>query len=297
MKRFLVFVIVGLILASPVLAQNYAFKVMINEGKTEVKTGGMWQTVRVGGSLLSDDELKVPANGYLALNHYSGKVLEVKQAGQYKVADLSAKVTNTADKGIMNKYTDFVLSKQTEKTNKLSATGAVHRGSPDDIIVFMPEKSQVFNDVINVSWDSEKITGPYTVFIVNLFGDELKRMETTEKSIQLNLNDFAYEKNLLVRVSSKSASKTSKDYAVSKLTGNEKVKHTETYNQIKDQVNEATAINYLIKASFFEQNGLLVDAATAHQEAVKLAPGVTAYQEAYLNFLYRNGLKEFKEKK
>jgi len=296
MKKILVFV-VGLAFSPLLLAQNYAFKVMINEGKTEVKTGGVWQGVRVGGSLLSTDELKVPANGYLALNHVStGKVLEVKQPGQYKVADLSAKIAGAGEKGIMNKYTDFILSKQTEKVNRLSATGAVHRGSPDDIIVFMPEKSQVFSEVVNISWDSERVKGPFTVTVLNLFGDELKRVDVEEKSIQLKMNDFAYEKNLLVRVSSRGAGKTSKDYAVSRVAGNDKVKVTEAYNQIKGDVVESTAVNELVKASFFEQNGLLLDAASSHLEAIKLAPGVAYYQEAYTNFLYRNGLKEYKEK-
>jgi hypothetical protein len=47
----------------------------------------------------------------------------------------------------------------------------------------------------------------------------------------------------------------------------------------------------LFLASFFEDNKLLIDAATAYQEAIKLAPNVPYFQEAFNAFLTRNGLR------
>jgi hypothetical protein len=43
-------------------------------------------------------------------------------------------------------------------------------------------------------------------------------------------------------------------------------------------------------AGAFEQNKLLIDAITAYQDAIKLAPDVDSYKELYKDFLIRNGL-------
>ena len=50
------------------------------------------QSLKTGASLKSGDELKVSENAYLGLVHVSGKPLELKTAGSYKVADLAAKM-------------------------------------------------------------------------------------------------------------------------------------------------------------------------------------------------------------
>jgi hypothetical protein len=62
-------------------------------------------------------------------------------------------------------------------------------------------------------------------------------------------------------------------------------------DEIIGQLNEPTALNKLILAGFYEENNLLIDAITAYEEAVKLAPDVSSYQEDYDEFLIRHGLK------
>ena len=72
------------------------------------------------------DELKIVENAYIGLVYNSGKPLELKQPGNYKVSDLAAKMKGSTC--VLNKYTDFILSSNAEgKKNKLSATGAVDR--------------------------------------------------------------------------------------------------------------------------------------------------------------------------
>jgi hypothetical protein len=63
-------------------------------------------------------------------------------------------------------------------------------------------------------------------------------------------------------------------------------------NEISGETQENTAINKLILAGFYEQNSLLIDAATAFQEAIKLAPDVQSYKDLYNEFLVRNNLKD-----
>jgi hypothetical protein len=274
--------------------QEYAFKVLVNKGKNEVKSGNDWLLIKTGASLKASDELKVSENSYVGLVHVTGKPLEVKQAGKYKIVDLAAKVNGGAS--VLNKYTDFILSANADKKNRLVATGAVHRG-PDALKVNLPkaEFAIVFNNIIIINWETSKAPAPYVITFNSMFGDELKKLETKENNITIDLNDysFANEDNILVKVSSKTdPNKVSDEYTLKRGSRADTNRIKNAYNEIKGQVAEESALNKLVLAGFYEQNGLLIDAITAYQEAIHLEPNVQEYKDAYDNFLIRNGIKE-----
>src|SRR6478752_3580469 len=182
-----------------VYGQDYTFKVLANKGSNEMKSGNTWQAVKTGASLKTGDEIKITENSYLGLVHASGKPMELKQAGSYKVADLASKVG--AGSSVLNKYTDFILSSNSAeaKKNRLSATGAVHRGL-EDIKVYLPENQDagIYNNIAIINWEA-KNNGPYIVTFKNMFDDELLKTETPENMIQIDLNDpkFANESAVL----------------------------------------------------------------------------------------------------
>src|SRR5690349_13575657 len=107
--------VLATLLSGSIAAQEYAFKVLINKGQNQVRAGNDWLPIKVGASLKSADELRISQNGYLGLVHVSGKPLEVKDAGQHKVVELAAKVKQGSS--VLNQYTDFILSSNTEKRN------------------------------------------------------------------------------------------------------------------------------------------------------------------------------------
>lgn len=270
-------------------SQDYAFKVLVNKGKNEIKSGANWEPVKVGASLKSPDELKVSENSYVGLIHVSGKPLEVKSAGKYKVVDLSAKVGTGAS--VLNKYTDFILSANTPKKNNLAATGAVHRGLNKIKVYLPPSSSYVYSDTVSIEWEKEKtISAPYIVTFTNIFADELHRIETSENSVTVNLKDkmFAAENDIIVQVSSKKDKKDSDQHTLRKFSKGDRDKIAVSFNEVATQTAAKTAFNKYLRAGYFEQNKLLIDASTAFQDAVKLEP---AYKEDYENFLLRNGLK------
>jgi hypothetical protein len=280
---------------SMTFAQDYAFKVLVNKGKNEVKSGAGWQPVKVGASLKSPDELKVSENSYVGLIHANGKPLEVKSAGKYKIADLSAKVGTGSS--VLNKYTDFILSSNAPvKKNNLSATGAVHRGLNKIKVYLPPSSSYVYGDTVTIEWENDKtISPPYLVTFNNIFGDELSKMETSEHSVTINLQDkaFAAENDITVQVFSKKANKDSDQHTLRKFSRNDKDKITASYSEVAAQTAANTGFNRFIRAGYFEQNKLLADAVTAFQQAIKLEP---AFKEEYDNFLLRTGLKELPKK-
>lgn len=286
------FVTIYLIVGN-VSAQDYAFKVLVNKGQNAIKTGNEWLPIKVGSSLTSGDELKISQNGYLGLVHASGKPLEVKEAGQHKVANLAAKVKEGSS--VLNKYTDFILSTNEVKKNNLTATGAVYRGDYE-IKIFLPRAhSVVFNDEINISWSKFRDTRTYVVSFNSMFGDELERLEVQDTTVTINLKGpkFDKEDNILVEVSSRSEpDKISERLMLKKLSSADKKRINGALSEINDQIKEETALNQLILAGFYESHSLLIDAATAYQKAVKLAPGVPDYKAAYDDFIARSVLNE-----
>lgn len=274
--------------------QDYAFKVMANKGSNEVKSGDAWQPLKTGASLRAGDELKLADNGYIGLIHASGKPLEVKKPGPHKVADLVEQVKPGSS--ALNKYTDFILSSNADqKGGKLGATGAVHRATESALIkVSLPESqySGVYNNTVVVNWDPASVTGPYVVTFENMFGDKLDKVETSETSIRVDLSQpkFKNETAILVIVSSKADSKqSSKQYTVKRLNAADHDKVKKLLNDIMGEVSEPSALNHFILAGFYESQGLLIDAITSYEDAVKIE---SAYQEDYDNFLIRNGLKK-----
>jgi hypothetical protein len=299
MKTNRLVLIVGFIsMASFAFAQDYAFRVMANKGSNEVKSGDAWQTIKAGSNLKSGDELKISENSYLGLIHASGRPVELRQPGSYKVADLAAKVSGGAS--VLNKYTDFILSSNAEgKKNKLSATGAVHRGL-EDIKVYLPENnnSEIFNTTAIINWEAGKNGGPYVVTFKNLFDDEMKKIETPETSVTIDISapEFANENAILVEVKSKADAKSkSEQHLIKKMSAAQQTKIKGLISELGNDAKNEAAINKFIMAGFYEQNNLLIDAIVAYEQAIKMAPDVPTYKEFYEEFLLRNKLKTPKQ--
>jgi len=291
--RKLTMILALVLVSSFTFGQDYAFKVMANKGSNEVKSGDTWQPLKTGASLKSTDELKLVDNAYIGLIHATGKPLEMRQSGSYKVADLAAKIGGGSS--VVNKYTDFILSSNAEtKKNKLSATGAVHRATETAAIkVMLPEKyADVYNTTAVINWDGNKALGPYVVVVKNVFEDELARFETPETTLTIDLSQakLASEVAILIEVSSKNNPKQiSKQHMIKKMAAADKDKVKTSLTGLMGEVSDPTAINKFILAGFYEENNLLIDAIVAYEEAVKLEP---SYQESYDEFLLRHALKK-----
>ncbi|GHM99421.1 hypothetical protein WSM22_09110 [Cytophagales bacterium WSM2-2] len=277
---------------------EYAFRVLANKGTNEVKSGDTWQPLKTGAQLKIGDVLKISENSSVGLVHKTGRPLEVKEAKTYKVAELADKVGKGSS--VLNKYTDFILSSNSAeaKKNRLSATGAVHRGL-ENIKVFLPESQfgDVFNPMVTINWESAKGGAPYVISLMNQFGDILWKTETPETSVQFDMNssELANENNILVEVKSKADNKSkSEQYTIKRLPSS-----ANRYEVVKKQLEDAdlkeeTAFNKYLLAGLFEENRLFIDAISCYEQAIKMDPENPTYKEAYEEFLLRNKLKAAK---
>jgi hypothetical protein len=273
-------------------AQTYTFKVLVSKGKTEIKSASDWQSIKVGAALKATDEVRISENSYLGLIHENGKPLEIREAGSFKVSELVSRLT--AGSSVLNKYTDFILSSEQTKKNRLSATGAVHRGVKDMIVVYLSgtDRADLYGDKLAVQWSSEEVKGPYEVIFTTLLDEELERFETASNQLMVSMNDgnLKDEYEVMVKVVSKeNRGKGSKDYIIKRMRPAAREKFTKIMDELKGAVASETALSKYYLAGIYEENFLLNDALTAYQEAIKLAPDVPLYQEAYKAFLTRLG--------
>ena len=225
--------------------------------------------------------------------------MEVKQPGTYKVADLATKVSGGSS--VLNKYTDFILSSNSAeaKKNRALAQQGPFTVDPSRLQGFLPENqnAEIFNNIAYINWES-KGGAPYIVSFKNMFDEELVKVETPETSVRVDLNDpkFANETAILVEVKSKADGKSkSEQHLIKKLSQGRHDSVNKSYTELNNELgSEASELNKLIQAAFYEQNKLFIDAITSYEEVIKMAPDNASYKEAYEEFLLRNKLKNQK---
>ena len=306
MTKKLSLIIIGLgFLLQGAIAQDYAFRVLASKGQNMVKKGSTdWQPLKTGAKLNSGEEVKLAANGYLGLVHSSGKTMELKEASVYNIAKLSSEL-GTGTQSIASKYADFVMSKMSpeqieENWNKYaSVTGAAERGSEDaSINIFMPQSVSVLNKKATIRWEPIKDDAVYVVHLKNLFEEKIMVVETNDPFYTIDFNNeqiknSVVENLIIVSVSLKDdESIASKNAAIELMTDEDAKTYEVELKSLESNIGSETSINNLIFAEFYEENGLILDALTSYEDAVKLSPDVEYFQEAYNEFLVRNGLKK-----
>lgn len=294
MKTSWILIPVFLITLGSAFGQGYTFKVLANKGENKIKTGQEWKPLKTGASLNVGDELIVSNNAYLGLVHSSGKTLELKEAGNHKVSELAQRISKSGS-SVASKYADFVLSKMTAegKKNRLSATGAVHRGPEEPIRIFLPSVSEIYGNKAIIQWDSSEVSGTYTVYVKNMFEDTLIELETGENSVELDMSSekFAKENIVLIEVvDSNNPTRKTEAKAIRRLSENKAGQIKDQLEKLTEGVDEVNALNKFILAGFYEDNNLLAEALTSYQEAMEMAPEVGTFREAYEEFLLRNGM-------
>jgi len=298
--RTLLSIAVGLFLSTALFAQDYEFRVMMNKGDNQVKAqSGAWEALKSGARLNKGAEVKLADGGYLGLVHKSGKTLEVKDAGTYKIDDLSSQV-GAGSTSITSKYADFVMAKMSEDSKEenrrkyASVTGAVERAADDSgIKVLMPTSADVYTTSPILAWNPVE-QKKYKVDLKNMFDKSLESFETTESWIKLNLDDpkLAKEPMIIVSVSlADNETVNSGDYGIKKVTPTEAQSFEDELTELKSALTEESSLNRVILAEFFEQNDLIVDALTNYMIAIQLSPDVDYFKEAFDEFKLRNNLK------
>ncbi len=289
--------------------QGYTFRVLANRGQNRVKKAGVTTSVvlKTGSRLNVGDELIASEGAYIGLMHKTGKTLEVRNAGTRKVSDLEKQV-NTKSASVSKRYATFLANKMNEKTHinyraKLNATGAVSRRAGDaSINMLVPDQVSVIGDNAIITWDNPEgmEMNAFVVTVKNIFDKEIYKEEINGNYINL---DFTTEqlKNegvlyILTVKAKENLAITSRDIGIKKLRGTDSAMYQDELTKLRAEVSEDSPLNKIIYASFYEENGLILDALTKVDEAIQLSPEVDDFTELKKDILERNGIKIFEER-
>jgi len=277
--------------------QGYTFKVLANKGANKViKSGSKQETaLKTGATLGTGDMLVTSAGTYVGLMHKSGKTIEIRKVGTFAVTDLEKKV-KTGSSSVASRYGNWVLSKLEDKKSgnyrsRLKATGAVSRAIGDGSIdVMIPEGSKIIGDKMAIVWEEESKETTWVVTIRNLYDDVIFEKETKQTKIlvDLSVDDLADAEIYLITVKDKNnPNSISHQKDIERVTDGELLA---LVNAFKAEVADDSPLSKLIYASFYEENGLLLDAMTKYEEAIAMSPDVPDFKEIYDLFLLMNGL-------
>jgi hypothetical protein len=273
-------------------AQSVDFRVLVQDQGVEIKQGDTWISMQTGATLQSGDLIRLKEGAYLGLVHQNGQTLELSKAGTYEVNRLSEKMDNTT-RSLSSKYASLLVDRQ---LNGQSPVMQLERSlEASKLKILLPNSVDVFNDEVIIRWKSdEEMKSSYVLKFKNMFDEVIHttEVEDTRAIVDFDKEALSEQKLLIVTVSSKTYKDLqSADYGMKQLSPEEAAPIARELRELRLEINEEqSALDKLILASFYEQNNLLADALTNYEYAISLAPDNDAYQTAYEQFLFRNGL-------
>jgi len=165
--------------------------------------------------------------------------------------------------------------------------------SPGTVRVLLPDKdhANLYHPTFVIRWKTVDDGTFYQVTLKDLFEDELLKMETAGNSVRVDWRDLkiADTEALLIEVQIKgNGCSKSSPILVRKLSRKERAVIDRLIATQPDVRDEEIALGKFVRALFYEQHYLLIDALTAYEQAIALAPEVPVYRQAYRAFLVRN---------
>ena len=153
-----------------------------------------------------------------------------------------------------------------------------------------------------VTWDSPEgiEENAYVVVVKNIFDEEIYKVETDKNAVNLDFTSAQLKNDeglyILTVKTKENLEVTSGDIGIKRLGGSDASQYDDGLNALKAEVAEDGPLGKLIYASFYEENGLILDALTKMEEAIQMSPEVADFEELKKDILERNGIKIFEER-
>lgn len=273
---------------------NYSFNILAHDGSVLYRTLEQkeWQPVEIGLKLTEEHLVKVEKDSYLGLVHRSGKTLSYSKSGTYEISRLQQRIRSNPSE-VAEKYANAYVNSITNPESTAKET--TRSVETHQLKMFLPNSVDVYSPEVVLRWvDQEQIPDDYEVVFKNMFDEVLMVEDATDTKLWLDFSrdPIASERLLIVSVQKKNQKDIqSSSYGIKQMTPDESELIEQELQELKLVfAGEESALDKLILASFYEQNNLLADALTYYEYAVELSPEVEAFQTAYDQFIFRNGL-------
>ncbi len=305
---------IGILTTSQVLAQDPVFRVLASKGDCSTKTPETKQPLSVGKKVFKQDVVEVGAGSYLGLMHRSGKTLELKEAGAYPVSALESKLTAASGSTVSSKYANYVFGQMANtegadiKKNHqqyMAVTGAVMRALPASsasaLKAFIPNNSPILSgQTYNLTWMKARNTKEYLVTVTDMYNEPVYTTTVIDTSININFGAIAKLKNesmCLVEIADKNNPRIkTNEISLRIVSGEKSVTVGKELSEFSKDSDPNSALGQLIRAEYFEEQELFLDALNAYRLASIREPEVETYKVAYIEALQRYGLVEDSKK-
>jgi len=291
----------AMLFVASVFAQDVAFKALASSGETTIERSaapGVYEPVKMGTPVYKNDKIIMGANGYLGLTSTAGKTVQLKGEGIYPVNDLSGELK--ADQSdIASKYIAYIFDGMKKGSSSISSnmslTGSVERSLGNaGINLFLPESTKIKSDKVStLNWVANADATSYKVVLLNLFDEEVFATETNKTTAEINFGTLDLNPDEIYKLSVKDNNNQKVHSGVVTLqilNDDELNKLTADFAAIEAAAPGDDAISNLVKASFYEQNGMYMEAVEYFEKAIKAAPEVTEYKKVYENFKNKTGI-------
>ena len=308
-------VILMFALIGTAVSQSYQFKVMATNGNPTIQkeNSNNWESIKLGAKVNPKDQIKLSKNSYISLVHKSGKTIELKKSGTYKVADLSKQV-NSSKSSVASKFADYLLDEvggdeallaEGNYRDNMGVTGSVTRDIPDQPFIKKdglrlnsPRKVNLLSSVFTFKWISADNKTDYEFILTDRFDRPVMTKFVKGNSITLNADELKLDKNTYYfwKIKVKDDDKSKSEDACFLLLSTDKVKAIQdTVKTINEEVGDPDSPTAkLILAAFYEQNYIIDEALRSYKEAMTLAPDVDLYKKLYQRFLLKINVEDEK---
>lgn len=300
MKKAILSFIVLFLSAISLNAQEVAFKALASAGDNVVERAtnpGNYEPIKLGTPIYKNDKIIVGANGYIGLTSNAGKTIQISEEGIYPVDNLSGEL-KPDQSDIAQKYIAYIfdnMSKSGSEDN-MSLTGSVERSLDNQgINLFLPPSTKVMPDKkTSVSWVAQDDASSYRLVISNLFDEEVYSTSTNETSVELDFSSLELDPNDVYKMAvyNQDNEKIQSGVATLEILSGEAADKIMTdFAAVEAAAGGDDAISYLVKASFYEQNGMYMEAVEYFEKAIAAQPEVEQYKILYQNFKKKTGIE------
>lgn len=285
----------------PLQAQNYEFCVLGKVGTALVKVYGNkdWSELKTGDQLKKSDIISIKENSYIGLVHSSGKTIELKKTGEYKISKLaddliahtSSMLPNLIEVifGKKSNIKDILDSKQNKK---VYSKGAIERGFDiEEITILSPKKIILISDAVELMWNQPTTEGKYEIKITDRFNKSVFTKIIEDTSITINQKNLKIDRDQYyfwrVNLVSNPEIRSDEGYFLF-LTDKRVEEIKKNVEQMKKEIGwEESSVSKILLAFYYENNLLVNEANAEFREAINMSPDVADYKELYEAFKIR----------
>ncbi|TAL68582.1 MAG: hypothetical protein EPN82_09900 [Bacteroidetes bacterium] len=304
MKSLLIILFV-LLWVIPLQSQSYEFCVLGKLGNCYVRLYGNkeWSELKTGDQLKHSDLISLKDNSYLGLVHASGKTMELKQAGEYKISKLADDLNeNTASmlpnllEVIFGKKTNLKDILESKQSKKVYSKGAIERGIElEQISVLSPKKIILISEDVNLLWGKLQSDDKYEIKVTDRFNKIIFSKIIPDTSISINQKLINLEKDQYYfwRINLLANPEIRSDEGYFLFLSDKRIAEIKNNVELmkKELGGRETSVSKILLAYYYENNLLVNEAEKEFREAIELSPDVIDYKDLYDAFKLRMNIQ------